>query len=34
MKVIIDEEKIENVNFIPQSGMKFKIGKRRFIKIK
>jgi tyrosyl-tRNA synthetase len=27
-------KKIEDVNFIPKSGMKFKIGKRRFVKIK
>ncbi len=27
-------KKIINVNFIPKSGMKFKIGKKRFIKIK
>ena len=27
-------KKIEDVNFIPRSGMKFKIGKRRFIKLK
>jgi tyrosyl-tRNA synthetase len=28
------EEKITDANFIPESGMKFKIGKRRFVKIK
>ncbi len=27
-------EKIKDVNFIPKSGMKFKIGKKKFIKIK
>ncbi len=27
------DKKITDVNFIPQSGMKFKIGKRKFIKI-
>jgi tyrosyl-tRNA synthetase len=27
------DKKITDVNFIPKSGMKFKIGKRRFIKI-
>jgi tyrosyl-tRNA synthetase len=27
-------EKITDVNFVPKSGMKFKIGKRRFVKIK
>lgn len=28
------KEKMMDVNFIPKSGMKFKIGKKRFIKIK
>lgn len=29
-----EDEKITDVNFVPQSGMKFKIGKKRFVKIK
>ncbi|MEK7089066.1 MAG: tyrosine--tRNA ligase [Patescibacteria group bacterium] len=29
-----DDKKITDVNFIPQSGMRFKIGKRRFVRIK
>lgn len=29
-----NNKKIEDANFIPQSGMKFKIGKRKFVKIK
>ena len=28
------DKKITEVNFVPKSGMKFKIGKRRFVKIK
>lgn len=28
-----DDKKIDDANFIPKSGMKFKIGKRKFIKI-
>lgn len=28
------DEKITDANFIPKSGMKFKIGKKRFVKIK
>ena len=28
------EKKLTDVNFVPESGMKFKIGKKRFIKIK
>lgn len=28
------DKKITDVNFIPRSGMKFKIGKRKFVKIK
>jgi len=29
-----NDKKIEDTNFVPKSGMKFKIGKRKFIKIK
>ena len=29
-----NDKKIKDVNIIPSSGMKFKIGKRKFIKIK
>ncbi|MFA4975578.1 MAG: tyrosine--tRNA ligase [Candidatus Paceibacterota bacterium] len=31
---LVTDKKIINVNIIPESGMKFKIGKRKFIKIK